>query len=364
MGSVGAGVFAGRAAFGGTTTGPCGSSPPRPSPAPIPATGIHQAGIAAPVVPQQFSLTVVVDVPGAGDPSFLPALGDQLLTLLDGGVHDAGDLTVTIGIGPRLVAAVDGALPAAGPLPAFLGDAELASDRAGGDLLLLASGSDPVVLPKAVDALLAVLSAPLPEGKERWRQFGFRGPGADGVVRNAFGFHDGIVVPRGEAELRENVWVQEDPRVAGGTVAVVRRLRMDTRAFTALPVAEQESAVGRRRSDGAPLSGGGRMAEVDLTAKTADGQYVTPLGSHARAAHPSTTGSALMLRRGYSYAEGDETGLMFISFQRDLRTFVATQHRLDEQDAMMRFVTPTASASFLVPPGFDRDRPLGASLLE
>jgi deferrochelatase/peroxidase EfeB len=135
------------------------------------------------------------------------------------------------------------------------------------------------------------------------------------------------------------------------------------RAFGELSVEYQEAVVGRRRADGAPLSGGDQRDEVSLTSKTADGRYVTPVGSHARAAHPGPTGSALMLRRGYSYADGADVGLVFTCFQRDLRTFVATQQRIDEQDEMMRYVTTTASASFLVLPGFDHDRPLGSSLL-
>ena len=105
------------------------------------------------------------------------------------------------------------------------------------------------------------------------------------------------------------------------------------------------------------------MAHVDLEAKTPDGRYVTPARSHARAAHPSFTGSTTMLRGSYSFTDSDGSrGLLFRCFQRDLDTFVRTQRRLDDVDDLMRFVTPTASASFLVLPGFDADRPLGATL--
>ncbi|MEV0954109.1 hypothetical protein [Promicromonospora sp. NPDC050249] len=57
-----------------------------------------------------------------------------------------------------------------------------------------------------------------------------------------------------------------------------------------------------------------------------------------------------------------ETGLLFVCFQREPDTFVRTQHRLDEADALTDFVTPTASATFLVLPGFDATRPLGSTL--
>lgn len=324
----------------------------------VQATGEHQSGIASPETPQTFNLTLVSDFSLIADMGFLATVGERLLDLLDDPGLELGDLTATVGIGPRVVAQFDVGLDGSQSLPVFGGDTTLAPASTGGDLLLIVSASDPTTLAPTAEKLLAAV----PGAVERWRQFGFRGPGEKGITRNNFGFHDGIVVPRGDAELAENVWLRGDPRTAGGTIAVVRRLRMDTAAFGQLPVVQQEAIVGRRRSDGAPLSGGELTDEVGLTAKTADGQYVTPAGSHVRAAHPATTGSALMLRRGYSYAEGAESGLVFTCFQRDLRTFVATQQRIDERDEMMRYVSVTASASFLVLPGFDRDRPLGSTL--
>ena len=100
-----------------------------------------------------------------------------------------------------------------------------------------------------------------------------------------------------------------------------------------------------------------------LRAKTEAGDYLTPARSHVRAAHPSFTGSRLMLRRGYAFGtQPDDAGLMFVCFQNELDAFVKTQHRLDELDDLMAFATPTASASFLILPGFAADRPLGATL--
>ncbi|WP_162451290.1 Dyp-type peroxidase [Phytoactinopolyspora mesophila] len=351
LGRSTAGVAAEPSPASSETEGPPGGRP-------VPAIGEHQAGIALPTDPQPYSLTVVSDL-AAADMSVLAPVGERLLDFLDDDAHDSGDLTVAVGVGPRVVSSVDDALPGAEALPEFDSDAGMAAERVGGDLLLIASASEPAVLGPAVEALLDAL----PDCTQRWRQFGFRGPGRDGIVRNPFGFHDGIIVPRGDDELAEHVWLRDDPRVAGGTIAVVRRLRTDVAGFSHLPVEEQEALVGRRKRDGAPLSGGSARDEVSLTAKTADGQYLTPVSSHARAAHPALTGSALMLRRGYAYAEGDESGLMFVCFQRDLRTFVVTQQRLDEQDRMMEYVTTTASGTFLMLPGFDRDRPLGSTLL-
>ena len=41
------------------------------------------------------------------------------------------------------------------------------------------------------------------------------------------------------------------------------------------------------------------MDKVDLTAKTPEGQYLTP--AHAYATHPSFTGSPTMLRGSYTF---------------------------------------------------------------
>ena len=55
-------------------------------------------------------------------------------------------------------------------------------------------------------------------------------------------------------------------------------------------------------------------------------------------------------------------GLVFISYQNVVRTFVATQQRMDETDDLMDFARPTATAAFAILPGFDGQRPLGSTL--
>lgn len=354
----------------GTRAAEAGSAGQQPG-ARVAPHGTHQAGVTRPPTPQQHCLLAVFDVEGTDQVADLcDAVGrsiDRMLADAPAVLPDGpGDLTVTVGIGPRLVGAVDPALPGAEDLPAFVGDAGLRQDTTGGDLMIQLCASDPGVLQPALDHVVATV----PRLRARWRQRGFRGPGEGFVVRNPLGFHDGIAVPRTEADQAENVWIADGP-LAGASVCVVRRLRLDTAAFRSEPAARQEEIVGRRR-DGSPLSGGEIDDHVRLQAKAPDGQYLVPPRSHARAAHPSFTGSRLMLRRGYAFDNGTapdaggepvpDAGLLFICFQADLRTFVATQHRLDEGDDLMRYVTPTASGTFLVLPG-DRDGAgLGAGL--
>ena len=125
--------------------------------------------------------------------------------------------------------------------------------------------------------------------------------------------------------------------------------------------------IGRHRQDGSPLSGGGRFDQVDLNAKADNGDLLVPAHAHARAAHPSFTGSRLMLRRSYNYrASAADHGHLFISYQNDVGAFAKTQLRLDEVDDLMHYVTPTATAAFAILPGTldsaGASRPLGSTL--
>lgn len=356
-----------------TTTTPA-IAPPTSAPSPVVATGTAQAGITRPTTPQPHGLLTVLDLDdvralrGAHGTEWLAALGHRILTLttdpapalLPDGAHD---LTVTVGLGPNAVRAIDPALPGATDLDTFASDGAIPATHRGGDVLITVHASDAgVVAP--VGAHLATMVP----GEVRWTQRVFRGPGEGTVVRNPLGFHDGVTVPRTDDELARDVWLDADSGppgtdLTGASICVLRRLRLDVEAFTALTVPDREAVIGRHLADGSPLSGGTLLDDVDLHAKHADGTYLIPSRAHVRAAHPSFTGAELMLRRGYAFDDGGtDHGLMFICFQRSLRTFEATQHRLDEVDDLGRFSTPTASATFLVLPGFSADRPLGSTL--
>lgn len=336
----------------------------------VAAAGTTQAGVARPANPQQHGLfsSLDADVDGPAElRDLLAALGETVLALAAPGARvpgvtdeGAGDLTITIGLGSRLVATADRDLPGAEALPVFAGDSALPERSRGGDLLVAIQATDPGL----VEPVRGHLLVEHPALRPRWEQAGFRGAGnaQPGVARNVVDYLDGIVIPRTEDELATNVWIAGGP-AAHGTVCVLRRLLVDVDRFRAQPEARQDEVIGRHRSDGSPLSGGGPMAQVDLQAKTADGRYLTPARSHARAAHPSFTGSVTMLRGSYSFLDSTGArGLLFRCFQRDLGTFVRTQRRLDETDDLMGFVRTSATGSFSILPGFDDRNPLGASL--
>ncbi|MFT2016934.1 Dyp-type peroxidase [Streptomyces sp. 796.1] len=338
------------------------------APVAVSATGRHQAGITLPRPAQPHLLAVVADLGARVAPGpLLAELGQTIRTLTAGSDPRLlglapGDLTVTVGVGPRLVRTAGAALPGTTDLPRFSRE-RIAPQARGGDLLLQVCASDALLLPVAAAALLDRAGDRV---RERWRQSAHRGtdvPVGDGLTapRNPLGFIDGIVGPHSGAEQRRDLWLAGPPAVAGGTIAVLRRMELDLPRFAALSVAEQEAVFGRRRATGVPLSGGSAAAGPELGAKTPDGRYLVPATAHARRAHATAVGVGLMLRRSYSIDQ-PAPGLLFISFQNDLRTFTATLTHMENSDALLPFTTTSASATFLILPGFDAQRPLGAGL--
>lgn len=335
---------------------------------PVPPTGPHQAGITLPRPAQPNLLAVVTDLDdGVAVGPLLAELGQAVLTLTAG--TDArllglppGDLTVTIGVGPRLVRMVDPSLPGAADLPQFSRE-QIAPQARGGDLLIQICAGDALVVPIVAAALLDQAGDRV---RERWRQSGRRGSNVPvdqslTAPRNPLGFIDGIVGPHTTAQEQRDLWLAGPAPVAGGTIAVLRRMELDLPRFATLSVADQEAVFGRRRDTGIPLSGGTIASDPDLGAKTPDGRYLIPADAHLRRAHSSVVGVGLMLRRSYGIDE-PAAGLLFISFQNDIRTFTNTLTRMDNGDALLPFTTTTASASFLILPGFDQQHPLGATL--
>ncbi|KMS78613.1 peroxidase [Streptomyces leeuwenhoekii] len=341
---------------------------PRVTPLPVPATGRHQAGITLPQPAQPHLLAVVADLGATVAPGpLLAELGQAIRTLTAGTDKrllglPPGDLTVTVGVGPRLVRMAGASLPGAADLPRFSRE-RIAPRARGGDLLFQICAGDALLLPVVAAALADQAGDRI---RERWRQSAHRGTDVsvgDGLTapRNPLGFIDGIVGPHTAAEQRRDLWLAGPPAVAGGTLAVLRRMELDLPRFAALSLAEQEAVIGRRRADGVPLSGGRAASGPELGAKTPDGRYLVPADAHARRAHSSVVGVGLMLRRSYSTDE-PAPGLFFISFQNELRTFTSTLTHMETSDALLPFTTTTAGATFLILPGFDRRHPLGSGL--
>lgn len=290
-------------------------------------------------------------------------LGDPAPELAEGG----NALTVTVGLGHGAFA-LDG-LAAHKPaglsaVPPMRHDALLPA-WSGGDLLLVVGAHEATSVDHAVRRLLKDAQ---PSARLRWRQRGsWRGTDAHGrpvTGRNLFGQVDGTGNPPSGALLDQTVWATAPDWFAGGTTAVVRRIRMDLDEWDRLTRAEQEAALGRRLADGAPLHGTHERDPVDVRR--------LPPHAHVRVAHPSTNGFRRMLRKGVNYTDEvstpagprTESGLVFVSFQADVgEQFVPVQQHLDRADVLNRWTTAIGSAEFAVLPGFAPGGWLGQGLL-
>ena len=284
------------------------------------------------------------------------------------------------------------------PLPDFSSD-HLDKSRSDGDLWVQIGADDALV---AFHALRAVQKDAGSTARVRWQMNGFnRSPGATAhpmTARNLMGQIDGTRNPKpADADFAKRIFVpasgptgptgstrstgstgsagsagSADPGwMANGSYAVVRRIRMLLDDWERLSPHEQEAVIGRRKSDGAPLSGGTETTAMDLEKTDAEGDYVVPLTAHARISRPDKNGGAAMLRRPFSYHDGiaadgtPDAGLLFVCWQADpLRGFVTVQRKLDRGDALSKYIRHEASALFAVPGGAGRGEYVGQRLLE
>nr|WP_237529823.1 iron uptake transporter deferrochelatase/peroxidase subunit [Streptomyces sp. SID3915] len=357
--------------------------------------GKHQPGILTPL--QARGHLIAFDLaPGAGRKEAAAlmrrwsAVAERLMAGRpsgDGAGHDTGvaldagpsSLTVTFGFGRTffdrtgLVARRPAGLD---PLPSFSSD-HLDAKRSDGDVWVQIGAADALV---AFHALRAVQKEAGEAARVRWQMNGFnRTPGATAepmTARNLMGQLDGTGNPKpAESDFEERVFVQADDAahawLEGGSYAVVRRIRMLLDDWEKLTVDRQERVIGRRKADGAPLSGGTETTEMDLDKAGPDGRLLIPDNAHARISSPEKNGGAAMLRRPFSYHDGlsddgtPDAGLLFICWQADpFRGFVPVQRKLDRGDALSPFIRHEASGLFAVPGGTAPGEYVGQRLLE
>ncbi|MEU9604036.1 iron uptake transporter deferrochelatase/peroxidase subunit [Streptomyces sp. NPDC048057] len=360
----------------------------------VPFHGTHQAGITTPL--QAHGQLLAFDLAaGAGRKEAAALLrrwsalaaalmaGDPAPSADTGVALDAGpsSLTFTFGFGRTFFdrTGLTARRPAGlDPLPAFSSD-QLDPRRSEGDVWVQIGANDALVVFHAVRALQREAGG---AARVRWQMAGFnRAPGATGrpmTARNLMGQVDGTNNPKpADPDFDERIFVPatgnapDSQWLAGGSYAVVRRIRMLLDPWERLSLPEQERVIGRRKSDGAPLTGGSETTALALDDRSADGQLVIPSNAHARISAPEQNNGAAMLRRPFSYHDGaaadgsPDAGLLFVCWQADpLRGFVPVQRRLDRGDALSVFVRHEASGLFAVPGGPGRGEYVGQRLLE
>ncbi|MFJ9563533.1 iron uptake transporter deferrochelatase/peroxidase subunit [Streptomyces fuscichromogenes] len=296
--------------------------------------------------------------------------------------RDAGpsSLTVTFGFGNSFFGrtGLEKQRPSAlDPLPDFSSD-HLDRTRSNGDLWVQIGADDALV---AFHALRAIQKDAGGAARVRWQMNGFnRTPGATAhpmTARNLMGQLDGTRNPKPtESDFDQRIFVpasgSNNPAwMANGSYAVVRRIRMLLDDWEKLSLTTQENVIGRKKSNGAPLSGGTETTAMDLEKARADGEYVVPVNAHARITRPDQNGGAAILRRPFSYHDGidadgtPDAGLLFVCWQADpLRGFVPLQRKLDRGDALSQYIRHEASGLFAVPGGAAAGEYVGQRLLE
>jgi dye decolorizing peroxidase len=294
--------------------------------------------------------------------------------------RDAGpsSLTITFGFGHSFFGrtGLEKQRPTAlDPLPEFSSD-HLDKKRSNGDLWVQIGANDALV---AFHALRAIQKDAGSAARIRWQMNGFnRSPGATAhpmTARNLMGQIDGTRNPKpSEPDFDQRIFVPEkgEPAwMANGSYAVVRRIRMLLDDWEKLSVKAQEDVIGRRKSDGAALSGGTETTAMDLEKTDSQGNLVVPINAHARITRPDQNGGAAMLRRPFSFHDGidpdgvPDAGLLFICWQSDpLRGFVPVQRKLDRGDALSQFIRHESSGLFAVPGGAAEGGYVGQKLLE
>ncbi|MFI9627514.1 iron uptake transporter deferrochelatase/peroxidase subunit [Streptomyces sp. NPDC052042] len=306
----------------------------------------------------------------------------------DGTAHDTGisldagpsSLTITFGFGHTFfdrTGLADRRPPGLDPLPPFSND-RIDPKHSDGDLWVQIGADDALV---AFHALRAIQKEAARSTRVRWQMNGFnRTPGATArpmTARNLMGQIDGTGNPKPtDDDFDRRVFVPAGTGsgyewLAGGSYAVVRRIRMLLDDWEKLPVERQEGVIGRRKKDGAPLSGGSETTPMDLDKAGPDGRLLIPDNAHSRISSPEKNSGAAMLRRPFSYHDGTapdgtpDAGLLFICWQADpLRGFVPVQRKLDRGDALSPFLRHEASGLFAVPGGAAEGEYVGQRLLE
>jgi deferrochelatase/peroxidase EfeB len=362
----------------------------------VPFRGPHQAGIThAQNAQGLLAAFTVTSVDRAALAAMFTTLSREIQRLMEGEPYEdrgpaypplytgavgnpppPADLTVTVSVGASLF---DDRYGLAGRRPQhletmpFLSNDKLDPARSHGDLLLTISSYHEDL---NLFALRQLMRATRRDMVLTWMLDGYnrrtdanhdagapgggKRPGGAGV-RNLMGFVDGTAnLTTEQAVLDRYVWIAagdgEPAWAVGGSYHVVRVIRMFVEFWDRTRLAEQEALIGRRKSNGAPLDG---KVELDVPDYAADPHGdVTPLTAHIRLANPraAETQDSLILRRGINFSRGFDAdgqldqGLAFVSFQRRMQQFLATQARL-KGEPLEEYIEPQGGGFFLALPG-------------
>lgn len=277
----------------------------------------YQSGILAAVPPLArhlfFSITA---------PERLGEALDALAPLVDGD-------EVVVGFGESLVLALDHKLADLRAFPALSGaGVDVPSTQHA--LWCWLRGDDRGVLLHRARAITAALAPALrlEQGTDTFRY---------DTGRDLTGYEDGTENPEGDDAVAAAFVTGKAAGEDGGSFVAVQHWTHDLDHFAALPSAEQDNIVGRRKSDNEELEDAPESAHVKRTAQE------------------SFEPEAFVLRRSMPWAEGGAAGLLFVAFGRTLDAFEAQMRRMAGledgiADALFRFSKPVTGGYYWCPP--------------
>ena len=298
-----------------------------------------------------------------------PVLADPAPELAIG----AARFTAYVGFGPSLFSklGLEAQMPEGfAELPAF-GVDQLKERYSGGEVLIHIAADDPVVLAHGTRGLVR---DSMPFASVRWVQPGFaHSPGmipAGLTHRNLMGQVDGTANPElGSSDFDSVVWINDGPEwIQGGTLLVFRRIAMQLDTWDQLGTPSKEEVIGRKLSNGAPLTGERETDVPDLGARHPNGLLVIPEFAHIRRAAPQESGERIF-RRPFSYDNGMnergsmDVGLLWTAYQRDIsQQYLPIQRRLEQLDLLNQWTVPIGSAVFAIPGGVQGSELLAEAL--
>lgn len=276
-----------------------------------------QPGILATPVPAQARhLFFSLHAPGA-----LPAVLAALQPQVDG-------IRVVAGFGAPLVQALDRNIEGLRAFPQL--NAEVDNPCTQHDLWLWLRGDDRGdlwLLSQELEKLLAP-AFNLVDATDAFRhKTGF----------DLTGYEDGTENPVEEAAVEAAIFTADIPGLTGSSFAAFQLWRHDMDCFKAMPQAEQDHVIGRRKADNEELDDAPDSAHVKRTAQE------------------SFDPEAFIVRRSMAWADQRGAGLAFLAFGHSFDAFEVQLRRMSGLedgvvDALYRFSQPLTGGYYWCPP--------------
>ena len=155
--------------------------------------------------------------------------------------------------------------------------------------------------------------------------------------RDLSGYEDGTENPEGDEAVAAAIVQQGGEGLEGSSFVAVQQWLHDFESFDLMTEAEQDDAIGRHVSDNEEFDEAPESAHVK------------------RAAQESYDPEAFIVRRSMPWADGMNSGLVFVAFGKSFDAFEAILNRMlghedNIRDGLFQFTRPVSGAYFWCPP--------------